>query len=226
MRISRTGVAAGLLAVGAGLAVLGVVLHHDVTAMYCDISRSGPQEFARSLTGGLGVLPLVLVGVVSLIAASVSPRPWMRLVAVAIPVVTAVGMFAVTTPALREKLESQYDATPRCVDDDTGPGPGARAAQESQRAFESIEHVGHFGGGGSSGVGGCDRSFVLVEEVDVLRHYRSALPAAGWRVVEEDGDRLRAEREGMAFELVTCDHGGAVWAGGDGDRGSARCDHG
>ena len=224
MSISRTGVAAGLLAVGAGLAVLGILLHHDFTAMYGDVTSSGPQEFARSLVGGVSALPLVLAGLVSLIAASVSPRRWIRLAAVAIPVVMVAGMVTVISPALRDKLESQYDATPRCVsDEDMGPGPGSRAAQESQQAFESIEHIGLFGGGGSSGVGGCDRSFVLTEEADVLGHYRSALAAAGWRVVEDDGNRLRAERDGMAFELVTCDRGGVVWAGRDGDRGGAGC---
>ena len=226
MRATRTKIAAGLLVVGAGLAVLGVLVHHGFTAMYGDVTASAPQEFVRSLGGGIGAVPLVLVGVVCLAAASVSSRPWIRVAAVAVPVVMVAGMFAVTSSALRDKLESQYDATPRCVgDEEAGPGPGTRAAQESQRAFESIEHIGYFGGGGASGIGGCDRSFVLLEDADVLGHYRSALPAAGWRVIEDGGDRLRAERNGMAFELVACERGGVVWAGRDGDRGSARCDH-
>ena len=57
-----------------------------------------------------------------------------------------------------------------------------------------------------------------------------ALPRAGWQVVESDGQRLRAEREGMAFEVAMCDvdgKGGAVgvvWAGTVTDQSEARCD--
>ncbi len=132
-------------------------------------------------------------------------------------------MLAVTPAALQEKLDVQYDATPQCLSGEN-LGPGSRAQRESQQAFESIEHVGHFGGGGGSGVSGCDRSFVLIEDVDVLKHYRTALPEAGWRLAEDDSHHLRAERDGMAFELVMCDRGGVVWAGRDGASGGARCD--
>ena len=237
MTIPRTAVAAVLLVVAAGLAVLGVYVHYGFTAMYGDITHSGPQEFLREVTGGIGVVPLLLVGLLSLTAGLLSSRRWMLLAAVAIPVVMVVSMLAVTGPALREKLADQYHATPQCVFEEEGmgedngaamdSGPGVAAARASQEAFESIEHVGHFGGGGSSGVGGCDRSFVLTEDVDVMQHYRTALPDAGWRVVEDRADHLRAERDGMAFELFTCSRGGVVWAGPDGERspGAAGCEH-
>ncbi len=107
-----------------------------------------------------------------------------------------------------------------------GPGPGTRAARESQEAFESIEsieHVGHFGGGGS-GVGGCDRTFVLTEGVDVLQHYREVLDDAGWRVVEDDENYLRAERDGMAFEVVLCEPGRCRVGRRVGDGRGARCE--
>jgi hypothetical protein len=93
----------------------------------------------------------------------------------------------------------------------------ATADRESQRAFDSISHIGDFSGGGVSGVGGCERRFVLSGDVDVLRHYRAALPAAGWEVVEDDGRRLRAQRDGLAFEVMPCSGGGVVWAGSDDD---------
>jgi len=51
----------------------------------------------------------------------------------------------------------------------------------------------------------------------VLQHYRAALPAGGWEVVEDDGRHLRAEHEGLAFEVMPCPGGGAVWAGNDDD---------
>jgi hypothetical protein len=104
-----------------------------------------------------------------------------------------------------------------------GFGPDADAANESDQAFESIDHVGHFSRGGGSGVVGCDRQFVLTEDVDVLQHYRTALPGAGWRVVEDDTRHVRAEREGMAFEVVVCRLGGVVWAGRTESGGGARC---
>ena len=183
MRITRTAIAAGLLAVEAGLAVLGVLVHYGLTAEYGDVTDSALEGLRSGFSAGIGALALVLVGVAALAAVSVSTRPWMRLTALAVPGLMVVGMLAVTPAALREKLEVQYDTTPRCVSgEDMGPGPGSRAARESQQAFESIEHVGHFGGGGGSGVGGCDRSFVLTEDVDVLQHYRAALRTrvGGW----------------------------------------------
>ena len=219
MRVTRTGAAAALLLVEAGIAVLGVFVHYGFTATYGGITDTALEGLRSGFSTGIAGMALVLVGLAALVAAIVSSMRWMRLVAVVIPVVMVVGMLAVTPAALREKLET-YDATPQCVpDEDLGTGPGSRAARESQRAFDSIEHVGQFGGGGGSGVGGCDRSFVLTEDVDVLQHYRVALAEAGWRLVEDDAHQLRAERDGMAFEVVTCDRGGVVWAGSDGAGG-------
>ncbi|MFA6576658.1 MAG: hypothetical protein WCS84_14650, partial [Nocardioides sp.] len=196
MRVTRTAAGTGLLVVEAGVATLGVVVHYGMVGEYGDIHDSTLDAWWWGFDGGVGGIALVLVAIPAVAAALVSPRRWMRLVAGALPVLMVLGMVAVTPAALRLKLE-QYDATPQCVSsEDMGPGPGTRAARESQQAFESIEHVGVFGGGGGSGVGGCDRSFDLLENVDVLEHYRAALPAAGWQVVEDDADRLRAERAG------------------------------
>jgi hypothetical protein len=224
MGIIRRATAAGLLVVEAGLAVLGVIVHFGLTAEYGDVTDSALEGLRTGFSAGIGGIALVIVGVAALVAASVSTQVWMRLAALAIPVLMVLGMLAVTPVALHEKLEVQYDATPRCISDEgMGPGPGSAAANESQRAFESIEHVGYFGGGGGSGVGGCDRSFVLTEDLDVVQHYRLALRDAGWRAVEDDGDHLRAERDDMAFEVVRCEQGGVVWAGRIGDGGGARC---
>lgn len=225
MQVTRTATAAGLLAVEAGLAVLGVLFHYGLTAEYGDITETALEGLRSGFTYGTGTIALVLVVLAGLVAGVASQRAWMRLMAAAIPALMVIGMFAVTPAALREKLEVQYDATPQCVsDEDLGPGPGPRAARESQRAFESIDHVGHFSGGGGSGVGGCDRPFVLTEDVDVMQHYRAALPDAGWRLVEDRAQHILAERDGMAFEVVTCDRGGVVWAGRAGDVAAARCD--
>lgn len=224
MRITRTVTATGLLVVEAGLAALGVLFHDGMIGEYGDISDSTLEAWLSGFANGVGGIALVLVGIPAVAAALVSPRLWMRLVAGALPVLMVLSMLAVTPAALSLKL-TQYDTTPQCESSENmGPGPGTHAVRESQRAFESIEHVGYFGGGGGSGLGGCDRLFTLIEDVDVLQHYRAALPAAGWQVVEDEADRLRAERDGMAFEVAVCGRGGVVWAGEVSIRGVARCD--
>ena len=225
MRITRTATAAALLAVEAGLAMLGVLVHYGVTAEYGDVTDSALEGLRSAFSVGIGAIALAIVGLAALAAASVSTRPWMRRWALAIPALMVIGIFAVSPAATQAKLEVQYDATPQCVTaEDMGPGPGSRAAHESQLAFESIDHVGYFGGGGGSGVGGCDRAFVMTEDRDVLQHYRPALRDAGWRVVEDETDHLRAERGDMAFEVVRCEGGGVVWAGRIGDGSVGRCD--
>lgn len=225
MQVLRAVVGAGLLLLETGLAVLGVVMHYGLTAEYGDVTDSVLQGWLRAFTAGVGGMALGIVAAVALVTMMVSARRWVRLSAVGIPVLMLGGMLAATPPALQHKLDAQYTTTPQCVPrEDMGPGPATRAARESQRAFESIEHVGLFSRGGGSGVGGCDRSFVLTEEVDVLGHYRDALPAAGWRVVTDRSDHLRAERAGMAFEVIVCERGGTVWAGESGTRDKARCD--
>lgn len=225
MRITRTVTAAGLLVVEAGLGVFGVLVHLGLTAEYGDITDSAFEGLSAGFTSGVSGLALGIVALPGVAALVTSAKLWARLTAVAIPVLMVAGMYAVTPYALQEKLEIQYDATPQCVSlEDMGPGPGTRAMRDSQEAFASIEHVGHFGGGGGSGVGGCDRRFVLTEDVDVLEHYRGALGDAGWRIVEDDEQHLRAERDKMAFEVVPCDQGGVVWAGPVSVGRGARCD--
>ena len=220
----RTAVAATVLVAEAGLGVLGVSVHYGVTAEYGDVTNSFWTEFLGGFSTGVSGLALVVLLVAALIAASLAPKVWMRLAAIAIPVLMVVSMLAVTPAALDKKLE-QYAATPQCVfAEDKGTGPGYRAARESQEAFNSIEHVGLFGGGGASGVGGCDRRATLVDDIDALGHYRQALPDAGWRIVESNDSRLRAERDNMAFEVVACDPEVVVWAGRDKDPNGARCD--
>ncbi len=218
---TRTAVSVGVLVVEAGLAASGVLLHDSLTTEYGDIAASAVEGWLWGFTAGTGGLALVLVGVLAVVALLVSRRRWVRRVALGIPVLMVLGMLMVTPGALQEKREVQFDATPQCVSqEDDGSGPGARAQRRSQEAFDSIDHVGYFGGGGASGVGGCDRRFVLTERVDPLGHYRVALPAAGWRVVEDHVDHLRAVRGDLAFDLVVWEGGGVVWAGTrhDGDR--------
>lgn len=218
MRWNRTRAATIVLVVQVVLAAVGLVFHYVFTAEYGDITRS-TAETVRGLVLTPGLLHLVaLLGVVVLVLAQ---RWGLRMAAVALPVLMILGLALLTPLALDQKLE-QYTSTPRCLVDDDG-GPGARAAAQSQATFDSIQHVGHFGGGGGVGVNGCDRGFLLTEDVDVLQHYRTALADAGWTVVEDDAEHVRAERDGMAFEVVTCTDGGVVWAGSSEADGGASC---
>ena len=222
---ARTSNAAGALVPESVFAVLGVWFHYGMTAEYGDVTElaEGRRAGASSVLE-FGGLALLLVVVAALIVLFLATQRWARLAAVAIPVLMVGAILLITPAALQQKLESQFSDTPQCgVADFEGPGPGADAARESQLAFESIEHVGHFHGGGGSGVGGCDRPFVLIEDLGVLPHYRAALSDAGWHVVEDDTRRLRAERDGMAFEVIVCRRGGVVWAGNADVSGGARC---
>ena len=212
----------------AGLAGFGVLVHYGITAEYGNINESALEGLISGFTMGVGTIALFLVVVVASLAFVVSPLRWMRLAAVLLPVGMVVGMLAVTPMALGQKLNVQYDATPQCVSPDEqgelGPSPYLRAARESQQAYESVEHVVQFGGGGGSGVGGCDVGFVVTDgDVDVLGHYRTALPDAGWQVVDDDDGHLRAQRGRMAFELALCGDGGVVWAGRHASGVGAHC---
>ena len=228
MAKARTITGAACLVLEAGLAGFGVLVHYGLTAEYGNINESALEGLMSGFTMGVGWIALFLVGAVASVAFVLSPLRGMRWAAVLLPVGMVVGMFAVTPSALEQKLDVQYDATPQCVSSDEegelDPSPYLRAARESQRSYASIEHIVQFGGGGSSGVGGCDVTFVVTDEdVDVLEHYRTALPNAGWRVVEDEGGQLRAERGPMAFELALCGDGGVVWAGRHTSEGAAGC---
>jgi hypothetical protein len=204
-----------LLAVEAVLALLAVLVHQGFMAVYGTVTDTAFEGLTWGLTAGPSGMALGLVAAIAVFGLVLSPRLWMRLTAVAIPVLMLLGMLAVTPLALGQKI-GKYDASPQCVTEGTGE-PMATADRESQQAFDSIEHIGLYSGGGISGVGGCARWFVLSGDVDVLQHYRAALPEAGWEVVEDDGRHVRAQRDGMAFEVRPCPGGGAVWAGSDTD---------
>jgi hypothetical protein len=231
MSVGRTVSAGALLIVEVALAVLAVSFHYGFLAMYGDITHSAVEGLLLSFSAGVAGLLLVVVLLPTAAAVWVAPTRWVRLTAMAIPVVMVLAMLAVTPSALDSKRETQFTSSPQCVYEDMDlkdgenlGGPGVDSSRDSQEAFDSIEHVGYFGGGGANGVIGCDRALFLTEDTDVLGHYRAALPAAGWTVVTDDDQFLRAERDEMAFELVLCDHGGVVWAGPDDLEDRAQCD--
>jgi hypothetical protein len=213
----RTVSAAVLLAIGAGLALLAVLVHYGFMAMYGDVTGSAFEGLTWGLAAGPSGLALSVVLVVALIGLMLSTKLWMRLTAVAIPVLMLLGMFAVTPLALGQKMATQFVSAPQCVTQGTGE-PMATADREAQEVFDSIEHIGQFQGGGMSGVAGCTRWFVLPGDADVLQHYRTALPAAGWDVVEDDGRHLRAHLDGRAFDVMPCPGGGVIWAGSEDQR--------
>lgn len=201
-----------VLVIAVVLAVLGVLVHYNFLAVYGTITDTALEGLAWGFTAGISLLALIVVILVSVLALVVSSRQWMRLTAAAIPVLMVLGMLAVTPWALQRKAEEQYEAKPRCMTEGF-EGEALEAVEGYQAVFDSLEHIGQFGGDGSTGIMGCDQRFVAEGDVDVLGHYRAALPTAGWDVVVDDRSRLRAERDGMAFEVVACQGGGIVWAG-------------
>jgi hypothetical protein len=231
MSATRTISATVLFVVAVVLAIFGVAAHHGFLAMYGDITDSAIEGLLSSFSAQVAWLLLVVVLLPTVAAALLAQTRWMRITALVIPVLMVLAMLAVTPSALDSKRETQFTSSPQCVypdmdlkDGENLGGPGVDSASDSQEAFDSIEHVGYFGGGGASGVIGCDRAFFLTDDTDVLAHYREALPAAGWTLVTDDGQRLRAEKDAMAFELVICDQGGVVWAGPQDLEGRAQCD--
>jgi len=226
MTLSRRALTAiVLLGVEAGLVLLGVWVHYSFTAEYGRVGDTPLQGLTWGLTAGLSGIALALVAVVAVLALLLGPGGWMRVSAVALPVVMLLGMLALTPVALAQKTQSQYSAAPQCSSEDFGE-PAATDVRQAQQAFDSIEHLGYFSGDGQSGPGGCDRRFALSTDLDVLEHYRAALPAAGWDVVEDDGQHLRAQRDGMAFEVLPCPGGGIAWAGpATGDDFGTQCAH-
>lgn len=211
-----------LLVVEAGFALLAVLAHHAFTVEYGDVTLTALGGLAWGMTAGLTGVALIPVVVVGAIAIALSRQRWARLTAVAILILTLLAMLTVTPWAQRQRLETQFNPTPQCVSSDSRDD-GAAAEVESQRIFDSIDHIGNFSGGGASGVGGCDRSFVVLEDVDVLQHYRAALSASGWELIEDDGRHLRAERDGQAFKVMLCSEFGVVWAGRADEDYSPQC---
>jgi hypothetical protein len=200
----------GLLIVEGGLAVLGGWVHYEFVSWYGDPTASALKNLGQPVS----LFPLLLVALVGWGAAMLSPQRWAQVVAVAIPVVMVVGMLAVTPAALSER-ESAGASTSQCVDEEAA----------SQEAFDSVEHVGYLEYVGSISGDGCDWDLLGdgTGYVDVLQHYRQALPDAGWQVVEDDTTHVRAERDGMAFRVVACGGRWVVWVGRAIEREGAWC---
>jgi hypothetical protein len=134
-----------VLAVEAALALLGVWIHFGFTSVYGNINDTALEALGWGLTSGVSGVVLAGVAVVALIAVVFSPRAWMRLTAVALPILMLLGMLALTPSALRHKTEMRNCTAPQCVGDGSGE-PAATVERKSQRAFESIEHIGYFDG--------------------------------------------------------------------------------
>ena len=83
--------AAVLLVIGAGLALLAVLVHYGFMAMYGGVTDTAFEGFTWGLTSGPSGLALGLVAVVAVIGLVLSTRRWMRLTAVAIPVLMLIG---------------------------------------------------------------------------------------------------------------------------------------
>lgn len=214
MAAARINIVVPLLVLEAGLAVVATVFYSALTAEYGDVTASALENFRSGLGAGFVTAGIVPGGAIALRG---------RAVVAALGAGDSAGDPGVDADrharrhpsGTGQAMETRFGSAPHCLRGlEGGLGPGPDAMREAQRVFDSIEHVGYFSGGASGGVSGCEEGFVVLDDVDVLQHYRTALVDAGWQVIEDDGHRLRAQREGIAFEVVMCDSGhGGVWAG-------------
>jgi hypothetical protein len=97
--------AAVLLVIGAGLAVLAVLVHYGFLAEYGHATDTAFEGLAWGFTAGPSGVALFLVAVVAVIGLVFSTRRWVQVTAGAIPVLVLLGMLAVTPAALVQKRE-------------------------------------------------------------------------------------------------------------------------
>ena len=102
--VRRPGIATGvvLLVVEAVLAAFCLLLAYVFTAEYSDPTASTRD----ALTSGFVLGPLLFVGVAGLVALLASTRSWMRVTAVAIPVLMVVGLLVAIPAALDSKAKT------------------------------------------------------------------------------------------------------------------------
>jgi hypothetical protein len=86
--------AAVLLVIGAGLALLALLVHYEFMRIYGDVSGTAFEGLTWGLTAGPSGVAFGLVAVVAVIGFILSTRRWMRLTAVVIPVLVLLGMLA------------------------------------------------------------------------------------------------------------------------------------
>ena len=105
--VSRTAIGGVLLAVEVVVAVLSVFIAYVWTATYGDLNASTREV----MTSGFVWFPLLLVVPAGLGAVLASTRWWMRVTAVAIPVLMVGGMLVAFPAALESKVKESvpYD---------------------------------------------------------------------------------------------------------------------
>ena len=99
--VARALIGGALLAVEAVVAVLSLFIAYVWTSTYGDLNATTRD----TLTSGFVWFPLLLIVPAALGAMLASPRWWMRVMAVAIPVLMVVGMLMVFPAALASKVE-------------------------------------------------------------------------------------------------------------------------
>ena len=80
-----------VLAVEAVLALLAVLVHSGFMGVYGRVADTAFEGFIWGLTAGPSGLALGVVAAVAVVGLILSPRLWMRLTAVAIPVLMLLG---------------------------------------------------------------------------------------------------------------------------------------
>lgn len=200
-----------LLLGAAVLGGLGVLVAYGVSSEYGD---TGATRTDLAVSAVVSWAPLLVVAAGLVLGAALRSRGSVavRVSGAAVVATLLVGLPAAQVLGVEAKFD-RYPSTPRCADGFTS-GPAVPVVQAAQEAFEELDHPGPFSGGGSTGLDGCESELMLRHGQSPVAAYRSALAAAGWTVVTGTEALLRAERDGLAFELTRTEDGGWwVWIG-------------
>jgi hypothetical protein len=187
----RTPLAVVLLALASLVGVLTAGILYTFLVEYGPTTGSRTDGAVEGLV--FAAVPLVVVAALAAIAFAIVRGSWVRVMAVAVVLISVGGALIAGAQAAVTK----YDGLAKVPGCGTVDGAGARAAGE---AFAGLEHPGPFAGGWS-GVQGCGADLLNVTFAQAAAHYRDRLPAAGWQITRDDSTTMTARRADLVFVL-------------------------
>ena len=133
-----------------------------------------------------GLLPLLLVAALAGAGVWTRSAGWRSsLVAGVVVLLTAAGLLAGGAHAAAAKYETLSTA-PERVGDPELPPPVNTLLRRVHQEMTAIDHPDRFGGDLTVGYHGCTDTLLNVTFFEAARHYRTALPAAGWTITRDD----------------------------------------
>ena len=183
-----------LLVLAALVAVAATTLISGLLTEYGNTNASGAVQGLRS-----AIVPAVVVLLLAGMAYTVRRSPRVLLVGAVLVLGTVVGAAVGGHLAVSAK-QGSYGATPTCSMDGLADKDGSVQVDPAvqarlavfQAAFDGLEHPATFASTFEVGSESC-RATLATDDFDaVLRFYRAELPAKGWTISEDAGERLVA----------------------------------